>query len=219
MQRIDEDVVRRVTSSSFSTRHKSKRVKWNQVETLKFYDGLSYFGTDFGMISLMFPGLDRKQLKLKFHAEERIRPDLITKALKTVKKPSEELRSLMRAALPEPKSTNKPKQSPLAPPASSTNTNETPEHPELSMEPNTQETLVDTDCIIATAAVEQVLEPIVSDAVQEKINNTLAARSTSTQLTNSALKTAPVIPTRRRKRPAESTAVELPIETPFAAEQ
>ena len=44
---------------------------WNEVLVDRFYDGLKMFGTDFGMISKMFPGKTRHAIKLKFCKEEK----------------------------------------------------------------------------------------------------------------------------------------------------
>ncbi|KAI9092408.1 hypothetical protein DFS34DRAFT_633454 [Phlyctochytrium arcticum] len=45
------------------------------------FQGLSYFGTDFSMICLMFPGLTRAQLKAKYNVEERVNAARVTSTL------------------------------------------------------------------------------------------------------------------------------------------
>ncbi|KAK9461424.1 uncharacterized protein V1516DRAFT_675910 [Lipomyces oligophaga] len=68
-----------VTSASWSRREKSER--WNQTETELFYNGLSMWGTDFGMIAQMFIGRSRRQIKNKFNSEERKNPAHVRAAL------------------------------------------------------------------------------------------------------------------------------------------
>ncbi|KAI9693483.1 MAG: Transcription factor TFIIIB component B [Bogoriella megaspora] len=58
---------------------------WEAQETRLFYEGLRMFGTDFNIISHMFPGRTRKQIKNKFNREERENPELINEALGTGK--------------------------------------------------------------------------------------------------------------------------------------
>ncbi|KAL6713060.1 hypothetical protein ACLMJK_009181 [Lecanora helva] len=54
---------------------------WNALLTERFYDGLRMFGTDFQMISKMFPGRTRHKIKLKFVKEEKLNYDKIKAAL------------------------------------------------------------------------------------------------------------------------------------------
>nr|POE56730.1 transcription factor tfiiib component b'' [Quercus suber] len=52
--------------------YKSKSDPWTEDETDRFYDALRMFGTDFDIISKMFPPKTRMQVKKKFNREERI---------------------------------------------------------------------------------------------------------------------------------------------------
>jgi Myb DNA-binding like len=70
----------------------------------RLIQGLSYFGTDFELISLMFPALTRSHLKLKFKAEERKHPERITEALRECKVPDDKLMDQMRKCVPDKKS-------------------------------------------------------------------------------------------------------------------
>ncbi|TPX62420.1 hypothetical protein PhCBS80983_g00473 [Powellomyces hirtus] len=81
LEHIDEASNRHVTSASFSTKQRMARVRWTDEKTDRFYQGLSYFGTDFSMICLMFPELNRKQIKAKFNTEERMNGRRVTAAL------------------------------------------------------------------------------------------------------------------------------------------
>ena len=76
----EDDLSRRVTQNSWLKRDRSGG--WNELLTDQFYDGLRMFGTDFNMISKMFPGRSRHSVKLKFNREEKDDPRRIEKALK-----------------------------------------------------------------------------------------------------------------------------------------
>ncbi|KAK9451170.1 uncharacterized protein V1518DRAFT_412716 [Limtongia smithiae] len=78
---LDDAYKRRVNSASWSKRERVER--WTAPETLRFYDGLSMFGTDFGMMCQMFHGRSRRQLKNKYNAEERKNPSQVKIALST----------------------------------------------------------------------------------------------------------------------------------------
>ena len=68
---IDEnDLSRKVTSGSWLKRDQSGR--WNELLLDRLYQGLRMFGTDFEMISRMFPGKSRHAIKMKFCKEERL---------------------------------------------------------------------------------------------------------------------------------------------------
>lgn len=69
-----------VTSSSYTNKKYTDR--WTSDEIVQFYEGLSTFGTDFSLISHLFPHRTRKQIKLKFNLEEKKYPELIELALK-----------------------------------------------------------------------------------------------------------------------------------------
>lgn len=65
--------------------HKPK--SWNEEATEEFYEALRMFGTDFFIISKMFAGKTRHQIKLKFSREERENPERINAALIHERKP------------------------------------------------------------------------------------------------------------------------------------
>lgn len=70
---------RKINSASFGKR--SKAETWDEELTDLFYRGLRMFGTDFQVISKMFPGRSRRQIKLKFNNEERRDPQRIKDTL------------------------------------------------------------------------------------------------------------------------------------------
>ncbi len=82
---VDEtDMTRKINSSTWLKRDQSGG--WNEMLTEKFYDGLRMFGTDFEMISKMFPGRTRHKIKLKFCKEEKFNGDRIKATLLGEKK-------------------------------------------------------------------------------------------------------------------------------------
>ncbi|KAL5606001.1 hypothetical protein BROUX41_006207 [Berkeleyomyces rouxiae] len=83
MEEIEEnDFTRLITSNSFRTGSKLRGPNhWTQEDTEKFYHALKMFGTDFEMISSMFPGRTRRHVKMKFNREERMAPTRINAAL------------------------------------------------------------------------------------------------------------------------------------------
>lgn len=54
---------------------------WNQKETLRFYKALNLVGTDFTIMTQLFPKRNRRELKIKFKKEEKINRQLIDKAI------------------------------------------------------------------------------------------------------------------------------------------
>lgn len=60
---------------------KAKSDPWNEEETDRFYDALRNWGTDFMIISQLFPGKTRMQVKKKYTREEKLDPERITAAL------------------------------------------------------------------------------------------------------------------------------------------
>ena len=96
-----------VNSRSFSKKP-GKAKKWSLDETERFYDvrtpldetlhalvlsefmccrqALSQFGTDFELISALFPGRNRREIKLKWTKEDKINSKKITAALMQRKK-------------------------------------------------------------------------------------------------------------------------------------
>jgi Myb DNA-binding like len=79
---IEEDELSRLVNSG-SYMKRERHTKWTAAETERFYTGLRWFGSDFGMIALMFPGRTRRQIKLKFNKEERdpLRPGAVQQAI------------------------------------------------------------------------------------------------------------------------------------------
>lgn len=75
----ETDMTRKINSATWLKRDKSSG--WNEMLTERFYDGLRMFGTDFEMISKMFPGRTRHKIKLKFCKEEKINGDRIKATL------------------------------------------------------------------------------------------------------------------------------------------
>ena len=77
---VDEtDMTRKINSATWLKRDKSGG--WNEMLTERFYDGLRMFGTDFEMISKLFPGRTRHKIKLKFCKEEKTNGDRIKATL------------------------------------------------------------------------------------------------------------------------------------------
>lgn len=70
---------RREPTERFASTFKSD--PWTDEQTDAFYDALRMFGTDFYIISKMFPGKTRRHIKLKFVREERLDPDRVKSAL------------------------------------------------------------------------------------------------------------------------------------------
>ncbi|PPJ54911.1 hypothetical protein CBER1_06080 [Cercospora berteroae] len=60
---------------------KWKSDPWTEEETDEFYDALRMFGTDFLIISKMFPPKTRRMIKAKFTREEKLDPERINRAL------------------------------------------------------------------------------------------------------------------------------------------
>ncbi|KTW28879.1 hypothetical protein T552_01508 [Pneumocystis carinii B80] len=81
MELVEEnDLSRKVNSASWGKREKSDR--WSLEETQRFYNALSQWGTDFGVICKMFPNRSQRQIKNKFNSEEKKYPERINTALK-----------------------------------------------------------------------------------------------------------------------------------------
>ena len=72
---------RRINSRTYSKHVIS--AKWDDTSCELFYKGLSQWGTDFEILSKLFPGRNRKQIKNKFLIEERRNPALIARALRS----------------------------------------------------------------------------------------------------------------------------------------
>ncbi|KAH7162561.1 hypothetical protein B0J13DRAFT_13535 [Dactylonectria estremocensis] len=102
METVEEnDFTRLITSNSFMNTSKLKGPNiWTEPETELFYRGLRMFGTDFEMISKMFPGKQRRHVKLKYNREERHCPRRIDSALigeKTIKMDLDEYKAFTGA--------------------------------------------------------------------------------------------------------------------------
>ncbi|KAI1735594.1 hypothetical protein F4680DRAFT_435139 [Xylaria scruposa] len=81
LEEIEEnDFTNLVNSSSFAKRVQAPG-NWTDEETEKFYRLLGMFGTDFETISRLFPGKNRRAIKLKFNKEERLRPNRVNSAM------------------------------------------------------------------------------------------------------------------------------------------
>ncbi|KAK2749452.1 Transcription factor TFIIIB component B [Myotisia sp. PD_48] len=80
MEEVEENpLTRRINAASFGKRTKVE--VWDEEMNELFYKGLRMFGTDFMMISKMFPGRTRRHIKLKFSNEERRNPERIKSTL------------------------------------------------------------------------------------------------------------------------------------------
>ena len=67
----DIDITKRINSGTVGRPRGVKGKGWDESMEELFYKGLRMFGTDFMMISKMFPGLSRRHIKLKYVREER----------------------------------------------------------------------------------------------------------------------------------------------------
>jgi len=70
---------RRAPEERFASNFKSD--PWSEEQTDAFYAALRMFGTDFFIISKMFPGKTRRHIKLKFVREEHNDPERVKAAL------------------------------------------------------------------------------------------------------------------------------------------
>lgn len=69
---VENQLTRKINQATYGKR--SKTETWDEEMTDLFYRGLRMFGTDFMVISKLFPGRSRRQIKLKFNNEERRDP-------------------------------------------------------------------------------------------------------------------------------------------------
>jgi transcription factor TFIIIB component B'' len=76
---LESRLSRKINQATYGKRTKAE--SWDEELTDLFYRGLRMFGTDFMMISKMFPGRSRRQIKLKFNNEERRDPERIKSTL------------------------------------------------------------------------------------------------------------------------------------------
>jgi len=79
-EEVEDDFTHHTTSSTYLKRQQ-KPNHWTAVETETFYRGLRMFGTDFALLCRMFPGKNRRHVKLKFNREERAHPAKVNAAL------------------------------------------------------------------------------------------------------------------------------------------
>ncbi|XP_066151507.1 transcription factor TFIIIB component B'' homolog [Euwallacea fornicatus] len=59
-----------------------RRLSWSQKETVRFYKALNLIGTDFSLMSQLFPKRNRQELKNKFKKEDKSNRQLVDKVLK-----------------------------------------------------------------------------------------------------------------------------------------
>lgn len=81
MEEEEEDEFTHHTTQNSYRKKIQKPNHWNALDTEQFYEALTMFGTDFETIAKMFPGKNRRHLKLKFNREERANPARINSAL------------------------------------------------------------------------------------------------------------------------------------------
>ncbi|KAJ1558012.1 Transcription factor TFIIIB component B [Nowakowskiella sp. JEL0078] len=91
---VDEDATRYITSSSFCKR-RTRGKRWTPEQTDLFFNALSWYGTDFSMISLLFPGMTSTNIRLKFKAEDRKSTSNITRYLNNRAIPPADIEELM----------------------------------------------------------------------------------------------------------------------------
>lgn len=76
---VENQLTRKINQATYGKRTKTE--VWDEEMTDLFYRGLRMFGTDFMVISKLFPGRSRRQIKLKFNNEERRDPQRIKDTL------------------------------------------------------------------------------------------------------------------------------------------
>lgn len=81
LEEVEEDDFTRLTTSASYAKKPAGPNHWTDGETELFYRALRMLGTDFQMISSMFPGKTRRHVKLKFNREERFHPRRVNAAL------------------------------------------------------------------------------------------------------------------------------------------
>ena len=103
----EDDLTRRTNSGSHLKRLPPFR--WSSEMTEQFYEGLRLFGTDFMMMTVLFPGLTRRQLKLKFVKEEHTNEEMVKQVLIHERKTPdlEELQRLANVVYREPAAVEK----------------------------------------------------------------------------------------------------------------
>ncbi|GAX84581.1 hypothetical protein CEUSTIGMA_g12002.t1 [Chlamydomonas eustigma] len=89
--RVEEDT-KLINSQSYMKRGRGER--WGEEDTDLFYNGLRHFGTDFTLISQLFPDRDRKHIKNKFNKEQKSNLTKVNDALRGKGRNSEDTRQL-----------------------------------------------------------------------------------------------------------------------------
>ncbi|KAB5570355.1 hypothetical protein GE09DRAFT_1055214 [Coniochaeta sp. 2T2.1] len=79
-EEVEDDFTHHTTSNTYMKRVQ-KPNHWTEEETGTFYHGLRMWGTDFALLCKMFPGKNRRHVKLKFNREERAHPAKVNAAL------------------------------------------------------------------------------------------------------------------------------------------
>ncbi|KAH7047670.1 hypothetical protein BKA57DRAFT_493075 [Linnemannia elongata] len=80
LEYVDESAATRFTNSaSYSKKNKSE--KWSEEDTELFFEALSQWGTDFGIICKIFPKKSRIAIRNKFKREDRINHARVEQAL------------------------------------------------------------------------------------------------------------------------------------------
>lgn len=77
---VTEDTAR-LNSLSYMNRLPNER--WSAEDTELFYRALSQFGTDFTLITNLFPGRERRHIKNKYTRENKLNPERVDAALQT----------------------------------------------------------------------------------------------------------------------------------------
>lgn len=68
-----------INNATWSKRESSRR--WSTEETMKFYSAIRKYGTDFLLLSKLFPNRSRNQIRRKFKREEKMNQCFIDFAL------------------------------------------------------------------------------------------------------------------------------------------
>ena len=77
---VEENALTTRINSHYNLKQTPKQ-RWTDEETEEFYNALRMFGTDFGIISKMFPTRSRRAVKLKYTHEERVNQARISETL------------------------------------------------------------------------------------------------------------------------------------------
>jgi len=86
----EDDITKQINARSFLRNNKrfpnefllpGQGKQWSFQDTEDFYSAMSIFGTDFGMMESLFPGVGRKSIKKKFNREEKCNPQRVKEIL------------------------------------------------------------------------------------------------------------------------------------------